>query len=271
MPVIPSQSLGRARVGIRALAYTAYAAGEVNVDPRYPASRMAELRAFQRSTRGVVGATSVTFAIDFGADLELAALSFEHVNFSQMQVVTGTAADPGAADVVGETQEGSGLFDCAAIDPEDGRQKLLVVCETPQVCRYVFVTPQGTPASLNAFAIGSLGAWGADDFWTLFKNPGVPYRKVADDTYDGTTSPTRSVIAFPAKMERTNLVVVEQFLTLARVPRGRVILWDENEGDRTKWYHCRRTGVAETAREQGGYLDCSGFQLTEVGARDDHA
>jgi len=278
MPILPSTGSAKARVGYRSLAYVA-GAECFNVDPAFPVSRMAELRYFQRSTKSVSSDAPVIH-LDFGTDVVVAALSFEHVNFPTVSIQYGTNADPhpvGGRAFADETIDeafpwatGIGWVDTSGVDSEDGRQKRLVIPPEPRTLRHLYLNPYESGRD-DVYAIGSLGAWGADDFQSLYKNPGTPYRKVYEDTYDGSTSPTRCVISFPARLQRADLVSVEQFLAMLRAPRERVMLWDENEGDLSKWYHVRRAGVGESTRQAGPYLELAGFQLREVGSRADDA
>lgn len=269
MPVIPSSGAARARVGYRPLAYTVASGYATGLDPAYPVARMAELRYFQRSTRSLPGAEDVHFALDFGADVTVAALSFEHLNFPAMALTYGTAAAPDPTTRFAESAPGQGTIDTSGIDVEDGRQKVLVVPPAPVTLRYLDVQALGVPTTGTAYAIGSLGAWG--ELVALYKNPGTPYRKVYEDTYDGSTSPVRCRITFPARLRRADLAAVEQFLAMARAPRERVMLWDENEGDLAKWYHVQRDGTAESVRQAGPYLELNGLELRQVGARADDA
>src|SRR5436853_4202741 len=127
MPVVPPPGTQFVRYALRALPYVANPFIGGNLNPAFPVARMAELRAYRRSTPGLAGVDDVTFAIDLGADVEVAAITLELPTFAAAQLTSGTTAVPAPGAPIAETQPGSGLVDCSSADLEDGRTKVLVL------------------------------------------------------------------------------------------------------------------------------------------------
>ena len=262
MPIVPSSGTRQVRYSLRSLAYVAYPTGSYNVDPNYPISRMADLQHYRRSTR--LTADSGLFAIDFGADVDVAAFSLELANVGLLYIEGATSAQP-------TTWQSIGPIVTDSRDPEDGRRKGLLIPVpvaagglVPFHHRYARCTPSSLDPGETVVKIGTLGAW--PTFPSLGNNPATPYVKEYEDTLDGSTTPTRIVLSFPVVVEHGDLAAFEEWLAIVRLPRERVMLWYENQGDATKWYHLRRTGVARSARD--GWWDFSGIEMKQVVSRD---
>jgi hypothetical protein len=273
----PGELPSRMRVGLLPLSYIALPTECVNLDEDYPiVGRMSNLKHFRRSTRCIEGSIDGRFAIRLASAQQVAAVTLEHMNFQQCYVEVSDGSVPIVWEPFGPGSGGiPGRYDTVMEDIEDGRRKLLVAPDEPALgVRNLRVSPGPVDDGVeDAIKLGSCGVWG--ELEQLVVNPFMPYRKVYDDDAEvdkrlgagediGGTSPTQTVINFPVSMYRDDLLAFEQYMRIARSPRGRVILFDENQGDLTKFYHCRRSGTVSSQRTPG-VMSFDGFQLREVG------
>ena len=238
-----------------------------NIDAAYPASRIVDVaRPFRVSRSSNTGGTFIV--LDLGSVQHLATVSIENANFTTCEL-WGSIIDPTTPGFNWAVQTPYGPL-TLAVDQEDGRRKCRVAPDADT--RWIYVNPQSPVTGATYFEIGAIGCWST--LTTLAKSVGLPYEKtpqVASDSLEYESGavemqalgPAGLVIATSTANIPRNSAAHDQYATLARTPRDRIVLWDENEGDASKMYHAQVTETWEITRGPS-YIDVTGIRLTQT-------
>jgi len=242
-----------------AKSFTVFAA--TNMHASYPATRIAvpNPRRFARSS----STTAPVFTLNLGAPTTIQAFSIENVNF-------------GTLTIEGSNSSGSGFtqlqtFSVSTAERWTTRRKLICVPSSTWTFQYVRLTPASLDAGATFFKVGMVGAWPL--LKTLSQNVATGYSKqlpskaeelqIGGSEEVGMATPTRTVITATVRPETTDTATLNQYAELANIPKNRVFLWYDNEGDLTQVHHMQRTGDFEVVRE-GVESPISGIQFREV-------
>lgn len=259
--------MANARYSTQRLSYSAYAAGAVNTNTSdYAAANMNKLEDRTQSARTTAVSAGTRWALDLGADTPVQAFSIEGVNFASLAISAALSASP-------STLVAAGTF-VPVLDKEDRREKLICIPSITWNHRYVYLTPSTPDAGATYYEIQNLGAWPV--LTTLLVNPEVPYRKTHLDKAEvldlgsageevGPSPAIRLVISVSTKMDRDQVIgaSLDQYLEIAAIPRNRVWLFDENQGDLSKMYHVQKADSVEVARNAGTW-DVTSLTMREV-------
>lgn len=253
------------------LAYSYYAAGSTNVDTGdYAAANMNKAEDRTQSCRTTSVAAGTKIALDLGVgvavNVPVAAFMLEGVNFSSLQIQASLSASPG-------TLVNAGTF-VPILDKEDRRRKLLCIPSITWNHRYITLTPTSPDAGATYYEIQNFTAWSPLN--TLLTNLEVPYRKTHFDKAElidlgsageevGPSPAIRLIISGSAKFDRDAALAahLDQYQEIAAIPRNRVWLFHENQGDLSKCYHVQRADSVEIVRNAGTW-EVSNLTMREV-------
>lgn len=260
--------MANARYSTQRLAYSGYAAGcsaNVSTVGDYAVANMNKLANRTQSCRST-STLATTIAIDLGADTVVAAFLVEGVNFSSLGLHGSTAAQPSVWNSVGTFTP--------VLDKEDRRRKVLCIPSPAFNYRYARITPSGPDAGAGYFEVQNFSAW--PTLTTLLTNPEVPYRKTHFDKAEsidlgsageevGPSPAIRLIISASARFDRDAALAthLDQYHEIAALPRNRVWLWNENEGDLSKAYHVQKADPVEIVRNMGTW-DVGNLTMREV-------
>ena len=203
-----------------------------------------------------------------GANFVVGAFTFENVNFTTIRIRGNNT------DTWGTPSYDSSHSTLDQIDGDDGRRKNIIIPSVTFNYQYIRLDPSGLDSGATFYQIGSFGVW-RNTLTTLTKNFGVPLQKTIEDQAEeiefvsggreiGVAAPATIRLNLVARLDRSSAQQMSEYQALANVPRNRVILLYENNGDGTKIYHCRRASSFVINKQNDTLLEVSGMQFLEV-------